>query len=315
MARRRLASILQQVQANVGFHSQWVGQAGSGLAVAPDQAIVSAAAREITEAFHWSYRKRVTFLQTVAPYSAGTVTLVQGSSVVQGAGTAWTAAMVGSAIKLPDPQYLYVQAVTGPTTLVLGDPNGTVFPWGGASASGQVYKIFQVQYALPDDLDIILLPTRDWPVYAAPVELLDRLDPNRTSGGVPDRYALSFQTQNAGIEKRFIEFWPFPDNVYTMRFPYLRRCQDPLNLNDIPLFPSELLEMLGTARAMRYLHTKTGDQRWLDQSKEWKTDFQAKYMDCVQEDIDRFGVPEAISSGEVQIGYDQLGSRDWDLQN
>src|SRR5687768_16580200 len=77
--------------------------------------------------YQWSYRRRDTVIQTVAPYSTGTVTVAAGSGTVTGAGTAWTAAMVGRQIRIAgEYTFFYILAVnTGAQTLTLADAQGT----------------------------------------------------------------------------------------------------------------------------------------------------------------------------------------------
>lgn len=326
MARDNFASILAAVQTNVGFHSLWVDPAAS--------TIVTKVQKELSEAYQWSYRKRVTFLQMVPPYAVGTVTLTQGSPTVLGAGTVWTADMVGRAIRLsPEPQYFFIRSLDPiGQTLVLGDWSGTEFPWVLDSASAIVYSIFPIQYPLPDQLDLLLLPTRDWPLQSRTVEYFDRIDPMRLSTGKPDFYALSqgrvigpgfapaVSTVSGpdtlgggdGEELRTIEFWPVPDLAYTMRFPYLRRAIQQPEGTDIPLCPTELVEHAATIRALRYLHVKSGDTRYLDQAQLWTQVFKEELLPkCLMEDADRFGLPDAISEGEQVVGNDEYARRDW----
>jgi hypothetical protein len=326
VARDNFASILAAVYTNVGFHSLWVDPAAT--------TIVTKVQKELSEAYQWSYRKRVTFLQMYAPYAVGTVTLTQGTPTVLGAGTVWTADMVGRAIRLaPEPQYFFIRSLDPVgQTLVLGDYSGTEFPWVLASATAAVYSIFPIQYPLPDQVDLLLLPTRDWPLDTLTVEAIDRIDPLRQSTGRPTGYALSqgrvigpgfspaVSTASgpdtlgggAGQELRTIEFWPIADLAYTMRFPYLRRAIQAPEGTDIPLCPTELVEHAATIRALRYLHVKSGDSRYLEQAQLWTQVFSQELLPkCLMEDTDRFGVPEALSDGDMTVGDDQYARRDW----
>jgi hypothetical protein len=304
MARRTFAQIQEAVAVNVGRHALWVE--------GPANEILAACQREVTEAWQWSYRKRTTFLQTIVPVDTGTVSIAEGSSTVTGVGTAFTEAMVGRAINLGNaPQYLFITAVDSPTSLEVGDYSLTPFPWGGPDVTGQTYSIWPMIYPLPDDLDTILLPTKDWPLHQKTTELFDRLDPLRTSRGDPDYFAYATQKQVDGTETRGIEFWPIASSVLTLRLPYVRRALDPVAASDIPLCPTELVEKLGTARAARYLRMKTGDQRYTAEATDAMAEFASLIRECVQADVDRFGVPETISEGELQIGSDEWARRDW----
>lgn len=193
MARRTRGDMRTSVLTNVGNHSL------ATMVVANE--ILQQAFRDVNEGHRWSYRRRETAIQTTAPYSTGTVTVTSGSATVAGAGTAWTAAMVGRAIRLAgDPAYVFVKAVdVAAQTLTLGDPQGTNITWPGATASAQTYSIFQHQYALPSDVDLILLPSRNFPLLEKWREFFDRLDPARTSTGDPLYYALVRTLYAAGV--------------------------------------------------------------------------------------------------------------------
>lgn len=171
------------VLTNVGNHSL-------ATVVAANE-IIQQAFRDVNEGQRWSYRRRETAIQTVAPYSTGTVTVTSGSATLTGSGTVWTSAMVGRAIRVAgDPAYLFVTAVGSATSLTLGDPQANSITWPGASGSLQSYSIFQHQYALPTDVDLVLLPNRNWPITEKWRDFFDRIDPARNSTGDPIYYAL-----------------------------------------------------------------------------------------------------------------------------
>lgn len=307
MARRTFNQIIEQVTTNVGFHTQWTDP--------PASSIVAGAARDIQEAWQWSMRKRVTLLQTAPPVSQGTITVRAGSPTVTGLGTQWTVELTGRAIRIPgDPQFFYVAQVLSPTNLTIGDYNLTTIPWIGPSAAGVTYDIFPIQYALPLDVDKVLLPTQDWPLEEKTVALFDELDPLRTSRGKPQYFAYSLGMQRNGTEVTPIEFWPVPDLAYTIRLPYLRRAIAAFSAGDIPLCPTELVEQLATIRACAYLHTKSGDARWLDQvEKVWGPMFAAQMPEAERMDQERYGLPEGITGDDLMVGFDRLSTRDWDL--
>lgn len=187
MARRTLGNMRATVLRRVGTHSQ--------ITAADVNAILQDVHREIATGWQWSFRKRETLLATVAPVSAGTVTVTQGSAAVVGVGTAWTAAMVGRAISIAGENTFYVvQAVADATHLTLGDAQGTTLPWTAASASGASATIFQHQYSIPANVAIIFEQVRDWPLTETTIERLNGLDPMRASFGLPDRFALARAT-------------------------------------------------------------------------------------------------------------------------
>ena len=91
---------------------------------------------------------------SVDVYNTGTVTVTNGSATVTGAGTTFTAAMVGRYFQTTNDQYWYrIAAYTSATVVTLEN----VFE--GASGSLQAYSISEA-FALPEDLQIL-------PVYYA----------------------------------------------------------------------------------------------------------------------------------------------------
>src|SRR5262245_20670763 len=102
--------------------------------------------RRLAETRRWSWL--VKFGQFIAPpvYNDGTVTVTQYSTTVTGSGTTFTAAMVGRQFRigLTAPIYTIAQYVSA-TEIALDSP------WGGESASGETFQIYQCFYTPPDD--------------------------------------------------------------------------------------------------------------------------------------------------------------------
>jgi hypothetical protein len=104
--------------------------------------------------------------QQPAGYSAGTVTVANGSSAVTGAGTAWISPMAGGWIQIQG-IYCTIAAVTGAAALTL------TAPFSGAGGSGLAYAIgtnLTVTYArgpakLVNDADIPETPAGYHPKY------------------------------------------------------------------------------------------------------------------------------------------------------
>jgi hypothetical protein len=83
---------------------------------------------------------RVTYLRNVPDlsaedYSTGTVTLTNASATMTGAGTTFTAAMVGRSVKLPDGLWYDIGSFTSTTVVTL------TYPYQGASGASQAYLI------------------------------------------------------------------------------------------------------------------------------------------------------------------------------
>ena len=58
------------------------------------------AAETVWRSFPWRERKAAAYVNTVAPYTTGTVTVTNASTTVAGVGTTFTSGMVGSKFAL-----------------------------------------------------------------------------------------------------------------------------------------------------------------------------------------------------------------------
>lgn len=99
--------------------------------------------KEIARIFDWELLRNYGEILTVANYTAGTATYSNGSRLVTGTGTVWTAAMVGRFFKPGTGQNWYrIIAVTSTTALTLQTPIAE-------TGSSGVYTIWKRFYYLP----------------------------------------------------------------------------------------------------------------------------------------------------------------------
>lgn len=99
--------------------------------------------KDFNKRYAWPWRQKQVFVQSVANYVTGTVSVTNGSRTVTGAGTAWTSAMAGRILKLDSDDELYeILSVSGAGTLVLKTP------YLGASSGGASYLIWKKYYEL-----------------------------------------------------------------------------------------------------------------------------------------------------------------------
>lgn len=110
---------------------------------------VNVALNRIAEYFEWPfYMVNTGLIVTVAPYTTGTVTAVNGSASIVGVGTTWTSAMVGRKIRIASGQpYYRIKSIDSTTTLTLT----TVFQ--DTSATTAAYNIYKDEYRLASDVD------------------------------------------------------------------------------------------------------------------------------------------------------------------
>jgi hypothetical protein len=299
------------VKANVGNHTQ--------LGDTDANEILQAVAREITEEYGWSLRRREAIVSLVAPYVTGTVAVTNGSATITGTGTTWTAAMVGRAISIDGLKtYLRVATVPGATTLTLGDAQLAAVGWPLASGASKTYSIFVAEYELPADLAVVLGGTEQFPLEEVSREALDRLDPQRTSRGQPRQYALSRTRIDGSPQafKKFIEFWPAPSVASVIRVPYLVEAPALSADTDLPACPSQLIELLGTSRAADFIYSKTGDARWANLSDRFYRRYAGSGTDAgaleklKADDEARQPLARRLRDGAPAFTYEYLQSHD-----
>lgn len=311
MARLSLANIRESIQTMIASSPQ--------ISVADLNTIIKHTHRQLGTQYQWSYRKRDKVLQTVAPYSTGTVTVTAGSGTVTGASTVWTAAMVGRQMRISGENTFFwiVSVNTGAQTLVLGDGTLTTVTWVAASGGLKTYTIFQDQYAVPSDVAVILYSVRDWPMSETSEGEVDAEDPMRTSSGTPDRWYWARANIASQVESRFVGLWPVPSAALILRMPYLLEPPDMTLEGDLPVCPSEVLELAAGARVCAFLHARTGDERWarqflaLQQALMGTPGMLGILAQALQDDAHRFGLPTMLGGTGTQIGNDRLASRDW----
>lgn len=280
--------------------------------------------------YQWSYRRRDTIIQTVAPYATGTVTVTAGSGTVTGSGTAWTSAMVGRQIRIAgETVFWWIGAVNvGLQTLTLADAQLQAVVWVATGAAGVAYSIFADQFAVPADMAIILTQVGTWPLQETSQTEIDLLDPGRVSGGsgVPDRWYWCRTRVTGTTQYRFIGLWPVPGAAGTLRVPYLIEPPDLTADTDLPVVPSEVLELSAGIRAALLVFGKTGDQRWALVAKGLQqslfgapdTPSSAGMMGVLQQalhdDEQKFGISTRVGGTSSRLGLDEWMAHDFEAR-
>jgi hypothetical protein len=102
--------------------------------------------RRLAEMRRWSWM--VKFSQFIAPqvYSTGTIAVTNGSTTVTGTSTVWTASMVGRQFRTGLASPIYTIATFNSATSMDLDT-----PFGGPTATGSSYAIYQCYFTPPDD--------------------------------------------------------------------------------------------------------------------------------------------------------------------
>jgi hypothetical protein len=166
----------------------------------------------------WPQYMRRAYLQVLAPYSTGTITLTAGSPTVtlaSGTFPTWTAANVTAQLKNSSGLIFDVLTRDTSTQLTLNGSSGET------TAAGQTYVLFFSEYTLPDNLYEFgeLLAGRAWgggeDFTPVPIEQLwVRQNDVAYSQDYPDVYA---------IHNGKIVFDPYPQMAATVAYTYFAR--------------------------------------------------------------------------------------------
>lgn len=185
---------------------------------------VSHAFRRVAERRRWSWLcKRGQFI-TNAAYTTGTVQVTRSSTAVVGTLTVWTAAMVGRTFRIGTSNPIYtIASFTDATHIALDQA------WGGASASGQTYEIYNAYVTAPTDFHSFVCvwdPSANNPLDTTMTqEELNHIDPQRSSSGDPKAVvAYAYDTSTPPLPR--FELWPHTKSADVYPFLYEIRATD-----------------------------------------------------------------------------------------
>lgn len=249
--------------------------------------------RSVLESYQWANRIAEVVVNTVDPYSTGTVTVTQDSTTVTGAGTAWTSAMVGRYIRVSDLYIFYkISSINvGAQTMVLEQAFGST-----DDGAGLTYEIFQYIYAVDQtagDVGEILFPAREWPVYPKSLDWVNRRDPaRRASGNIPVAFIPHGEDSTGDY---LIEFWPRFSAAHSIRVPYYKRVDDIAGTTK-PIIRGDVVEALTLQYCYSQLCTKFGDRQYPQEREYWGKQYEALLERAIIEDQTRHNLP-----GEIQV--------------
>lgn len=198
------------------------------------QQFIRDAYRSICERRPWSGLRAENQIQFQNQETTGTVTVVNGSPSVVGAGTAFASTDVGRQFKAGVGSPIY--------TILTVDPIGQTLTIdqniGIASGSALPFTIFDGYVTMPSDFKKLIVAVdpqtgyklRHWVTQ----DQLLRWDPQRNFFGLP--YALVDRRFNsAGIIQ--YEAWPYSTSQRVVSYYYTRQVPDLVNDTDTPIWP------------------------------------------------------------------------------
>lgn len=167
------------------------------------------------------------------PYSTGTVSISQDSTIVTGAGTAFTAAMAGRQLIVNgQAPFLDISSVDSATQLTL------TRAWVDDSVAASTYSINTVYVPMPTDflsLGIVRDLALNWKLRTnISQEQLDTWDSKRTTSGTGWVFASTPPLADGTVR---YELWPRPGASKVFAYTYNRRPALLSAAGDIPMYP------------------------------------------------------------------------------
>ncbi len=215
--------------------------------------------RALLESYDWSRRKQDVIINTAVDKDAGTVALTVGSGTVTGTSTAFAATDVGRSIQFASSIYT-VYSYSSPTSITLGDANGTAVVFPGTSVTGQSYVMFTQRYSLGVGIEQIIFVKYQSELAEVSEEYLDSIDPTRQgTGAAPMYFARTSRGANDDVR---IEVYPRPSAPITINVKIERGHVD-LTTTQNPIVPSGPVEWWAAVDTCYFLGAKTKDPYWL----------------------------------------------------
>ena len=268
----------------------------------------------LLDSYDWSRKKGEIAITAVPEKSNGTLTVMNGSNVVNGTSTSFTASDVDSYVRIGgDDDSLYVVgAVNHSAQFTLVDLNGAPLPFPGSSASGQSYVMFKRFYTLPLGIEMLFEIKGETPLVKKTYEFIDAEDPTRTSTtDSPLCWAPVERDRRNGQDLMRIEIWPRPTSakIYTASAQF---GHVDLQVNQHPIVPSEILEWYAAADVCFALAARTKDVTWIPLATKYIEQGDIAKELQLGKDRDKFGTISAVQ--DVHSGI-PLGLTDFALNH
>lgn len=250
--------------------------------------LINLAELEELEARAWAAMEIETTLNSFALYTAGTITVTNGSPVIMGVGTAWTSNMAGMVLRAGTStatattqlQPVGIDSVQSATQLTL------IAPYSQNSQSALGYQIFPLFYNIPM-MDRVIGVRQQVPLGRRTHDFFNLADPYRYNQSSPARFWAPFGSNHDGNCK--IELWP----IETSSNPYsvygLRQRVDLANPTDIPTLPSGIVMNKAIVKCCETLNSLTGDQRWSNQRDYYLGIYETQLGRAIEADNERYG--------------------------
>jgi hypothetical protein len=166
--------------------------------------------QEILDALTWKRLAAAATIVTKAEYNTGTVAVTNGSNVVTGTGTTWTAAMTGRVIRIGGAEDYYEFTYVGATSGTLDRV------YSGADTTGAGYRLNQNVYPLASDVRLVHgVRTATGELHRTTTAELRRWYPARNSYGTPFEFAW-YMDSGSNPPVIQIELFPIPTETVSL---------------------------------------------------------------------------------------------------
>ena len=247
---------------------------------------------EEIQARAWASMQTETSFNSFALYTAGQISVTNGSPVVMGIGTAWTANMTGMVLRAGTAntaattqlQPIKIDSVQGANQLTLVDP----YPLNTATIGYQIFPLFYNIRGLNRVMGVrqqVVLGRRTH-------QFFNEADPYRYNQSSPARFWAPFGDNLDGSAK--IELWPIETSANPYTVFGIKERIDLANPTDTPLVPASVVMNKAIAKCCESLGALTGDERWGALGDRYYQIYQDQRTQAIESDNERFGTLSQI---------------------
>lgn len=236
-------------------------------------------------------------------YSDGSITLVNGSATVLGAGTTFTSAHEGLQLRVTDndsiPWYT-VATFVGVGEITLDRV------WQGPDLTGALYTLGEYYIEFPsdlDNLDDIRDVTNNWRLRRQfhQQNYIDFVDARRENTGTPVLYVAAPPRVAEGVSYPRFEFWPRPPAGTHLVYRYTR-VGDIYNFGDYPVTVMDPEALVYGALAELCIWPGTGDRK----NPFFDLELHKKYTDLYDDAIHDAEMAD-LERSQRMVHYDDAG--------
>jgi hypothetical protein len=233
-----------------------------------------------------------------ASLTGETVAVAQSGVTVTGTGTTFTEWAAGDRFRVDDDDQPYViDTINSDIELLLENSYAT------STVTAEDYSIFRPMYST-DETDVAEIESIVYqqPLGEVTMNWLNRVDPQRTSTGTPQRYRVETKTKAKGVVS--FEIWPIPDQDYVVTVNYKRLIADLVSDTDEPVFRPELLEAGALWDCYRQQFAVTQNPAYMGLARDAKSEYMTELRTVFAEDLRTDSVSDRVRDVTTRESFD-----------